>query len=59
MNSYYPEVMILMELRTHPLKIKRSITMLDFDGFVISENTDYSGGIMIAWKQGVWIILAL
>ncbi|AET05447.1 hypothetical protein MTR_8g105650 [Medicago truncatula] len=44
--------MILMELRTHPLKIKRSITMLDFDGFVISENTDYSGGIMIAWKQG-------
>jgi endonuclease/exonuclease/phosphatase family metal-dependent hydrolase len=42
-----------MELRTLPLKIKNSIEMMGFDGYIFSENRGFSGGIAIAWKKSV------
>ncbi|PNX90274.1 hypothetical protein L195_g046397, partial [Trifolium pratense] len=52
-DIHHPEIFVIMELRTHPLKIKNSIEMMGFDGFLFSENRGFSGGIVIAWKKSV------
>jgi exonuclease III len=53
LDIHHPEVLVLMELRTHPMKIKNSIEMLGFDGYAFSENRGFSGGIVIAWKENI------
>jgi endonuclease/exonuclease/phosphatase family metal-dependent hydrolase len=52
-DIHHPEIFVIMELRAHPLKIKNSIEMMGFDGYIFSENRGFSGGIAIAWKKSV------
>jgi exonuclease III len=51
LDIHHPEVLVIMELRTHPLKIKNPVAMMGFDGYIFSENRGFSGGIVIAWKK--------
>jgi hypothetical protein len=48
-----PDIVVIMETRTEPSKLRRTFELLGFDGFVNSEVRGYAGGIIVAWKQSL------
>ncbi|PNX94494.1 ribonuclease H, partial [Trifolium pratense] len=45
-----------METRTSPINLKRSFQLLGFEGYQFAENNGYSGGIIVAWKEGMIMV---
>lgn len=53
-DVYHPDILVIMETRIDPLKIKKnSFNLLGFDGFLNSEVRGFAGGIVVAWKSSV------
>lgn len=51
MESSNPEILVILETRIDPLKIKRTFSLLGFEGFISSEVRGFAGGIVVAWKE--------
>jgi hypothetical protein len=43
-------MLVIMETRIDPTKLKKTFELLGFDGFVGAANRGYAGGIVIGWK---------
>jgi hypothetical protein len=48
-----PSLIVIMETRTSPTNLQRTIQLLGFDGYQFADTNGYSGGIIVAWKEGV------
>lgn len=53
MDSLHQDIVVIMETRIDPLKIKGSFNRWGFDGFLCSEIRGFAGGIAVGWKQSV------
>jgi len=51
--KHKPVLIVIMETRISPLKLKKYVQLLGFDGYQFSEVNEYSGGIIVAWKEEV------
>jgi exonuclease III len=51
-DKHKPVIMVIMETRTSPTKLKRSFQLLGFDGYQFADTNGYAGGIIVAWKEG-------
>jgi hypothetical protein len=46
-----PDIIVIMEIRTDPYKLRRSFELLGCDGFVGTEVRGYAGGIVVGWNS--------
>ncbi|WJX12066.1 hypothetical protein P8452_02605 [Trifolium repens] len=44
-------MLVIMETRCDPNKLRRTFELLGFDDFVATEVRGYAGGIVVAWKR--------
>lgn len=51
MESSNPEILVILETRIDPLKIKRTFALLGFEGFISSEVRGFARGIVVVWKE--------
>jgi hypothetical protein len=49
-------MLVIMETRCNPDKLKRTFNLLGYDGFLAMENSGFSGGIIVAWKVGCFVV---
>ncbi|PNX89465.1 hypothetical protein L195_g045585, partial [Trifolium pratense] len=49
--SYKPVMVVIMETRCDPNRLRRTFMLLGFDKFIATEVEGYSGGIVVAWKE--------
>lgn len=50
-NSHHPEMIVIVEMRCEPAKLRKTCQLLGFNGFIASDVNGYSGGIVLAWKE--------
>lgn len=50
LDVHRPDMLVVMELRTHPSKLLRTFQLLGFDGVTFSEGHGFAGGIIAVWK---------
>jgi hypothetical protein len=46
-----PAMLVIMETRCDPLKLRRTFELLGFDDMVSTEVRGFAGGIVVAWKR--------
>ncbi|MCH79376.1 endonuclease/exonuclease/phosphatase family protein [Trifolium medium] len=46
-----PVMIVIVETRCDPTKLRRTFQLLGYEGFVASEVNGYAGGIIVAWKE--------
>jgi hypothetical protein len=46
-----PVMLVILELRCDPNKLRRSCKLLGFDEFIATDVEGYAGGILVAWKK--------
>ncbi|WJX47132.1 hypothetical protein P8452_33857 [Trifolium repens] len=51
-----PAMLVLMELRCDPNKLRRSCQLLGYDEFVATDVEGYAGGILVAWKKDYFTV---
>jgi len=44
-------MLVIVETRCDPIKLRKTINLLGFDGFLATEVNGYAGGIITAWKK--------
>jgi hypothetical protein len=44
-------VLVILETRCEPVKLRKTFKLLGFDGFLASEVHGYAGGIVVGWKS--------
>jgi hypothetical protein len=49
-------MLVIMETRCNPDKLKRTFNLLGYDGFIATENSGFSGGIVAVWKVDCFIV---
>ncbi|GAU43241.1 hypothetical protein TSUD_241320 [Trifolium subterraneum] len=49
--SCRPSMVVIMETRCDPNKLKRTFNLLGFDGFIATDSSGFAGGIITAWKE--------
>jgi exonuclease III len=55
-NNWRPVMLVVMETRCNPDKLKRTFNLLGYDGFLAAENSGFSGGIIVGWKGDSLIV---
>lgn len=50
-DVHKPDVLIIVETRVDPSKLKRTFLLLGYNGFCFAQVNGYAGGIIIAWKE--------
>lgn len=50
-NIYKPFVYVVLEMRSNPNKIQKSLMLLRFDEYIMMENQGFAGGRGMAWKK--------
>jgi hypothetical protein len=48
--TWKPLMLVIMETRCNPDKLKRTFNLLGYDGFLATENSGFASGIVVAWK---------
>ncbi|MCH97659.1 hypothetical protein A2U01_0018655, partial [Trifolium medium] len=56
LEIHRPEIMVIMETRVDPNKLKKSFELLGFDSFACASNRGYAGGIVIVWKSAFMMV---
>lgn len=51
LDNNKPSILVIMETRCDPLKVKQTLSKLGFDAIDYSGNVGFAGGIIIAWKS--------
>jgi hypothetical protein len=51
-----PVMLVIMETRCDPCKLKKTFNLLGFDGFLASEVNGYAGGIVVVWKEDYMMV---
>lgn len=51
LDTLRPDIVVVMETRVDPSRLRRSFQILGFDGFSYSNVQGYAGGIIAAWKK--------
>jgi hypothetical protein len=46
-----PVMLVILELRCDPNKLRRSCKLLGYEEFIATEVEGYAGGILVAWKK--------
>jgi hypothetical protein len=49
--NHCPGVLVILETRCEPVKLRKTFKLLGFDGFLASEVRGYAGGIVVGWKS--------
>lgn len=52
-DKHHPDMLIIIETRTHPSNLNHTFQKLGFDGFLFIANRGYAGGIVAAWKTHI------
>jgi hypothetical protein len=55
-TTWKPLMLVIMETRFNPDKLKRTFNLLGYDGFIATENSGFSGGIVAVWKVDCFIV---
>jgi hypothetical protein len=55
-TSWKPSMLVIMETRCDPNKLKRTFNLLGFDGFLASEAVGYAGGIVVVWNENLFTV---
>jgi hypothetical protein len=50
-DSYKPVTLVIVEIRCDPNRLRRTFTLLGFDGFIATEVEGFAGGIVVVWKE--------
>jgi hypothetical protein len=50
-SIHNPIMIVIMEIRCDPSKLRRSIQLLGYDEFTATEVQGYAGGIVVGWKK--------
>lgn len=50
-DLHRPDILIIRETRIDPIKLRRTFTLLGYNGFTYSQVRGFAGGIIIAWKE--------
>jgi hypothetical protein len=50
--TWKPVMLVIMETRCNPDKLKKTFNLMGYDGFLATENSGFAGGIIVAWKVG-------
>jgi exonuclease III len=56
MEIHRPEILVIMETRVDPNKLRKSFELLGFDSFACASNSGFAGGIVIGWKSSLLTI---
>ncbi|PNX73217.1 ribonuclease H [Trifolium pratense] len=56
MTTWRPVMVVIVETRCDPNRLKRTFNLLEFDGFLASDVDGYAGGIVIAWKENLFMV---
>jgi hypothetical protein len=54
--TWKPLILVIMETRCNPVKLKRTFNLLGYDGFLSTDNSGYAGGIVVAWKLDLFMV---
>jgi hypothetical protein len=49
--SHKPDILVIMETRCDPEKLRNTFCLMGFDGFEASAGSGYVGGIVLVWKK--------
>jgi hypothetical protein len=49
-STHHPGMLVILETRCDPQKLRQTFLLLGFDGFLASEVRGYAGGIVVGWK---------
>jgi hypothetical protein len=49
--SYKPVMLVIVEIRCDPNKLRRTFSLLGYDGFIATNVEGFSGGIVVVWKE--------
>jgi hypothetical protein len=50
-NNHCPGMLVILETRCNPDKLRKTFQLLGFDGFLAAQVIGYAGGIVVGWRK--------